>query len=129
MKLRFKNKRDEKMFAGLHPILLGIYIDLFLYVKNKYDVELVVTDTISTPLSDRLLGRKSKQHQRGLAIDIRTRDLDAFIIEDILKYLNYHPEHKKHKYLSRSGKERLAYYHVGTAEHLHVAIHARYATQ
>lgn len=117
------------MFSSLNPVLIGIYIDLFLYIKNKYNVELVITDTVSTPMRDKLIGRKSKQHQRGLAIDVRTRDLDAFIIDDMLKYLNYSNKFKEYKYVSRSGKKRLGYYHVGTAEHLHIAIHSKFQEQ
>lgn len=127
--LKFKNKRDSKMFSALNPILIGIYIDLFLYVKKKYDVELVITDTVSTKMRDRLLGRKSDAHRTGRAIDVRTKDLDAFIVQDIIKYLNYNPEYKKYKYISSSGKKRLAYYHIGTNEHLHISIHKRYSNQ
>jgi len=125
--IKFKNKKDVKLFCSLHPILIMIYADLFWYAKERHNIDLVVTETVSTSAIDKLLKRVSKSHTQCRAIDIRTRDIDAFVLEDIISYINNKPRYKKHHYLSSSGKKRLAYFHVGTAEHIHLAIHSKYS--
>jgi len=124
--IKFKSKKDQKMFAMLHPVLIMIYSDLFWYAKKKHNVELVVTQTISTPIIDRLLKRVSKSHLEKRAIDVRTKDLDVFVLNDIIKYINNKNDYKKFHYMSTSGEKRLAYYHVGNAEHIHLAIHSKF---
>jgi hypothetical protein len=124
--IKFKNKKDIKLFCSLHPILIMIYADLFWYAKEKHNVELVITETVSTPKQDKKLGRVSKSHQFSAACDIRTKDLDVFVLEDILNYINNKKEYKKYHYLSRSGARRLAYYHIGSHEHIHLALHSKY---
>jgi len=124
--IEFKNKEDRMFFTLLHPALIMIYSDLYLYAKEKHKVHLVITDTISTPERDASLGRVSTSHQKGLAIDIRTKDIDAFVVSDIVSYINSRWIYKNYHYLSKSGIKRLAYYHVGNEEHIHLAIHKKY---
>lgn len=125
--LKFKSKKDREMFTMLHPVLIMIYADLFWYAKSKHGIELVVTDTISTEYRDKKLGRVSSSHRDKRALDIRTKDLSAFVVNDLLDYINNKPEYDQYKYVSNSGQRRLAYYHVGSAEHLHLAIHKKFA--
>lgn len=125
--IKFKHRKDRKLFCSLHPVLLMIFSDLWYYAYDKHGVELTVTDTVSTERRDKRIGRKSSSHRDGRAIDIRTRDLDAFVMRDIMNYINEKEEYKKYHYVSYSGQERLAYYHFGTGEHIHLAIHKRYA--
>jgi len=110
--MKFKSEQDKMLFTALHPILIMIYGDLAWYAKSMHGVDLMITQTISTPEQDAKLGRVSKAHQRGLAIDIRTKDLDAFVIDDLQNYLNTKFEYEQYKYLSLSGVYRLAYYHI-----------------
>ncbi|MFT5519633.1 MAG: hypothetical protein ACI9IA_000216 [Enterobacterales bacterium] len=125
--ISFKTKRDREMFGLLHPILIMIFADVYSYAKERHNIELVVTQTVSNKFIDQKLKRKSPAHSQHRAIDIRTKDLDAFVIKDILLYVNNHIEFSKYRYMSQSGKQRLAYYHVGSAEHIHLAIHSRFA--
>ena len=125
--MQFKHDKDKEIFLTLHPILIMIYADLYWYAKSVHDIELVITQTVSTPEQDAQLKRVSKAHQRGLAIDIRTRDIDAFIVDDLKEYINNKDEYETYKYLSRSGKKRLAYWHIGSAQHFHLAIHSRFS--
>ena len=104
-----------------------IFTDLYSYALEKHGVKLTVTDTISNKVRDKLLGRKSASHREKRAIDIRTRDLDAYVLQDLIEYINNKPEYKKYHYLSKSGAKRLAYYHNHKGEHIHLAIHAMYA--
>ena len=124
--LRFKNERDKELFFSLHPILIMIYADLFYYTKDKYNIELVITDTVSTLEKDVSLGRISPAHREHRAIDIRTRDIDAFVVQDIINYINNKDSYDEFKYVSRSGIRRLAYYHTHRGEHIHLAIHSKF---
>ena len=124
--IQFKHKRDQKMFATLNPILIMIFADMYNFAKERYGIELVVTQTVSSRLIDQKLKRKSPAHSQHRAIDIRTKDIDMFILQDIMRYINNKPQYQRYKYVSLSGEKRLAYYHVGTHEHLHLSIHSRY---
>lgn len=125
--LKFKSSRDARLFCCLHPILIMIYADLNNYAKSKYGVDLVITESITTEEIDKLTNRKSSSHRESRAVDIRTKDLDLFIREDIIRYINKKPEYKEYHYLKRSGSKTLAYFHgTGSNEHIHLAIHSRY---
>jgi hypothetical protein len=125
--IKFKHDEDKEMFYMLHPALIMIFADMAYYAQAQHNVDLVVTETITTPQEDNELKRTSKSHQQGRAIDIRTRDLSAWVVQDILEYINKKPEYSRFHYLSSSGYKRLAYYHIGNAEHIHLAIHSQYA--
>lgn len=126
--IEFKHERDEKMFLMLNPILIMIYADLYAYTLETHGVNLVVTDTISDVERDKKLGRTSAAHRNGIAIDVRTRNLDAFVVNDMIDYINNKSVYGKYKYLSRSGERRLAYWHnSGSGEHLHIALHSKFA--
>lgn len=114
------------MFFMLHPALIFIISDLNLYAKEKFNIDLVITQTVSTVEQDRKLNRVSAAHRSFAAADIRTKDLDPFVVQDLIQYINSKEEYKKYRYLSKSGIKRLAYYHVGSAEHLHIALHRKY---
>lgn len=124
--LKFKNNRDKELFLCLHPILIMIYSDLFWYTKNKYGIDLVVTSTISTMEEDKKLGRTSDSHRTCRALDIRTKDIDVFIVDNIVHYINNKWQYKPFHYTSKSGASRLAYLHTGTAEHIHLSIGAKF---
>ena len=127
--LQFKSKKDIKLFSMVHPILIMIIADLYNYAYEKHGVRLTITQTVTDKFIDQRLKRKSPAHSEHRAVDIRTKDLDAFVLRDILNYINEKEEYKKYHYLSLGGEKRLAYFHIGTFEHLHVALHSRYAVK
>ena len=131
MRIKFKHDIDRKLFCSLHPALLLVFIDLWNYAYDKYGYEITVTDTVSTLQEDINLGRKSSSHRKCLALDWRTRDIDAFHLQDIIEYIESKPEYDKYKYMSKSGKRRLIYVHNHNknGEHAHMAIHQKYAIQ
>ena len=124
--MKFKSVRDKDMFFLLHPAIMAIFFDLNLYAHEKYGIDLVITQTVSTREIDESLKRMSNSHLERRAIDIRTKDIDAFIVNDLIEYINNKAEYKKYHYISGTGHKRLAYYHIGSAEHLHLAINAIY---
>jgi hypothetical protein len=103
-----------------------IYAELHTYAKENYKIDLVITDTVSTPERDKKIGRVSTSHAEGRALDIRTKDIDVFIVNDLVNYINYKWAYQRYRYMSKSGAMRLAYYHTHRGEHIHLAIHSKY---
>ena len=105
-----------------------IFADAYVYMQEKHQVNLVVTQTISTESEDKKLGRVSSSHREKRAIDIRSKNLTHVQIKDLLEYINNNWRYKKYRYMSKSGKYRLAYYHdSGHGSHIHLAIHSKFA--
>lgn len=127
--IKFKFDSDIRLFHCLHPALIMIFADLANYAQKHHGIDLVVTETVSTPEQDFLLGRTSKAHQECRAIDIRTKDIDIFVIEELLEYINNKREYLNYHYEAYSGEKRLAYYHTTKAPHIHLSIHSVYAVK
>ena len=125
--LHFKNKKDQELFCLLHPALIMIYADLVLYTKKQFNVDLVITQTVTTKEIDERLNRVSASHRECRALDIRTKNLDIFIVNHIVDYINKKPAYHKYHYTSFSGTKRLAYYHHSSHEHIHLAIASSFA--
>jgi len=128
--IKFKHEIDRKMFGELNVFLLMVFTDFAVYAKEKHDWDIVVTDTISTLQEDINIGRKSDSHRLGISLDFRTRDVDTWVLQDCVDYIENKPEYEKYKYLSFSGKKRFIYLHdSGHGHHGHFQIHKKYATQ
>jgi hypothetical protein len=124
--MNFKHEKDMLLFTSLHPILIMIYADLNWYAKSRHFVDLTITETISTLAEDKKLNRTSSSHRECRAIDIRTKDLDPFLISELVNYINNKTEYKRFHYLSSGGQKRLAYFHIGNAPHIHLSIHSQF---
>jgi len=124
--IKFKQDKDKEMFTMLHPVLIMIFADMAYYAQSRYNIDLVVTETITNLEDDQALSRVSPSHREGRALDIRTKDIDVYIVQDLINYINNKKEYERFKYLSNGGVKRLAYYHIGNAEHIHLAIHSQF---
>lgn len=120
--MKFKKEKDKMLFTLLHPALIMIYADLCWYAKERHNIDLVVTSTVSTPAEDMELQRTSTAHQSRIALDIRTKNIDSFVTSDLIHYINSKDAYAKFRYLSYSGERRLAYWHLGSEEHIHLAL-------
>jgi len=127
--IKFKYERDMKLFCALHPALIMIFGDLARYAMEKHSYSVTVTQTITTEIQDNAVNRTSNSHRTCRAIDIRSKDMPFNVRNSLLDYINSKPEWQKYHYERRSGGKILAFHHVGTAEHIHLAIHARYAVK
>lgn len=123
----FKHQKDKNLFFQLHPILIMILGDAADYAERSFKKDLVITQTVSTPEEDRRLNRQSPAHQEKRAADIGILNLIPEQIKELCSYLNNHPSYLKYHYDRISGGRILAYDHVGSARHIHIAIHKRYA--
>lgn len=126
--MKFKHKRDKELFYLLHPVVAMIAFDMEWYAVSNFGKELTITETVTTLAEDKALNRKSSSHQRGVAFDLRTRDLTENEIVSLLTYINSKWAYKDYHYLSFSGKKRLAIYHNnGNGSHFHVQIHSKFS--
>ena len=124
--INFKHDKDKELFFTLHPLLLLIYMDMAWYAKSIHGIDLTITATASTEAEDKALGRTSTAHRKKIALDIRSKNINAFITNDLITYINSKEAYKSYRYESYSGIKRLAYLHVGSAEHIHVALHSSF---
>lgn len=126
--MNFKHEKDKMLFFKLHPILQLIIMDMNWYSVVNFGIPLTVTATISTELEDKKLGRVSSSHQHGIACDIRARILSKEQQKELSNYINSNKKYVDYKYLSRSGKKRLAFVHDnGNGIHFHTQIHRKFA--
>jgi len=126
--MKFKHDRDKDMFHELHAVLQLIILDMNWYAVTNFGKSLTVTSTISTPEEDKNLGRVSKSHQHGIAVDLRARDFTEYEQRELTDYINYKSEYRKYHYLSMSGVKRLTFIHNnGNGIHWHTAIHSSFA--
>jgi hypothetical protein len=127
MALVFKEEKDRMLFTLLHPALIMIYADAYTYAKETHKIDLVITETITTPEHDKKIGRIGTAHTRGIAIDIRANNLEKKVVKDLVEYINSRWIYKKYHYVSHSGVNRLAYDHgEGDNYHIHLQIHQKY---
>lgn len=126
--IKFKDEKDMTLFFSLHSSLILIYADLNNYAYETHGINLVITDTISTPDEDKKIGRTSPSHREKRALDIRANDLPQEVVKELCNYINNKWAYRKYHYLSNSGVTRLAYPHgKGDNYHIHLAIHSRFA--
>lgn len=131
--IKFKNEKDKELFFLLNPILIMIYADLNHYAKSRYGIDLVLTETVTTLIEDEKINRTSSSHRQCRAIDIRTYDIDSYIVQDLINYINNKKEYFRYHYLKFSGGKTLAYLHtnvvddIDQGEHIHMALHSQFA--
>jgi hypothetical protein len=126
--MKFKHKKDERLFYSVHFALQLIIIDMNYFANTRFGKSLIITDTISTIEDDKRLGRVSASHVEKRAVDVSVRNLDEHEILQIHNYINSKPEYKKYHYLRSSGSKILAYRHNNSnGDHFHVALHSKFA--
>jgi hypothetical protein len=126
--IKYKYKQDEKLFYCLHPVLIYLFLSV---VKPVIESQGIDDITITRTCGDMIDGvSKTDIHSSGRAIDIRTKDWFADLPEDVATAKKMRIQKKLNMLLSEkfgaissSTHERVfAYYHIGTAEHLHIQI-------
>lgn len=125
--MKFKNPHDQDHFFKLHPLLCAIAFEADYFCLQNFRKELVITATLSDLQTDNKLGRVSPSHREARAMDLRTSH--HFTQDEIIAlvdWINNKQEWAHLHYLTQKGFHRLAYYHTGTAPHIHLALHSRF---
>lgn len=84
--MKFKDDTIEARFVDMVELAQRISTDMDSWLQKAYGIELTITATTSTSSEDRLLGRKTDTHRTRRAWDIRTRNIDAHILEELKIY-------------------------------------------
>lgn len=125
--MHLKHDKDKERMFMINAILLNIMFDMNLWAHQRR-LPFVITSTVSTKEEDDELGRKSDSHRTARAIDISVRGWSDADISQFLDHYNSSLEFEEYFYLSSSGVKRLAYFHNNSnGDHIHAAIHSRYA--
>ena len=126
--ISFKYTKDSRLFLCLHPVLVYIFLTI---VKPVLESEGIIEITITRTCDEMIDGiSKTDIHSTGRALDIRTKNwFTDFSPENaeikkkrIEKILNKELSERFGAVSRRTGKKVFAYYHIGTAEHLHLQI-------
>jgi hypothetical protein len=120
--MNFKSKEAAEGFELMHPAAQSLAKEMDEWSRDRHGVELVFTETFTTPEEDKKLGRVSDTHRTGRAFDIRTSDLSKEFIHDFIQYFTtLYPN--LGAISGKSGKPNLIHYKPhGTGPHFHVQI-------
>lgn len=120
----FKHRKDYHRFYCLHPLLIAIVADMYMWCHER-NIPFIVTSTVSTVAEDKRLSRISDTHRTGRALDLRSW---VFTQKQRLEFISYfNNKYKKSAAISRSGKANLVVYKTNP-EHFHIQIHKRFST-
>lgn len=120
MKLIFSNELAESRFSKLVPRAQELAVEMALWAKENFNIDLVFTETFTYIGEDRKLGRISDSHRTGRAFDIRTRGLPETFIAQFCAHFR-----KKYPGLGaiKDGCHNLIVYRPhGSGPHLHIQI-------
>ena len=124
---KFKNSKDKNLFFCLHPVVIMVAAEMARYAQDVFEEDLIITQTVTTKEIDESLNRVSSSHRTCRAIDFSVKNLTDVQINELVNHINNVPSFLKYHYMSYYGERRLAFYHNGTAPHIHTAIHSRYS--
>lgn len=120
----FKKLVDQNRFFCLHPLVIVIAAEMYNWCY-KQDIPFVVTSTVTTLKEDKKLNRVSSTHRTCRAFDLRSWVFTDEQRELFIKHFNR--KFKNVAAVTRDGTPQLVVYHNGTAPHLHIQIHSRFA--
>jgi hypothetical protein len=124
--IEFKEKKNEKLFYFLHPVLIGAIADMALWI-NRNSLSCIITDTISTHIEDVKLKRVSASHRQRRALDMSSKNWPDKLIKDFEATFN--EKYKSIGSISQKDlKPRMVLYHNnGNGAHFHIALNATYS--
>lgn len=124
--MKFKDHIAEERFDLMCNRAKELALEMDEWSQANYNIELILTATVSTRKEDEALGRISDTHRTGRAFDIRTRDLPASFIAEFCAYFRK----KYNKELGASFKQApslIVYKPHGSGPHIHVQLKRSYA--
>lgn len=123
--MKFKTPEVEKRFYNMHPEAQKLAYEMDKFASSHFNIELVITATVSTQEEDYKLNRVSDSHRTGRAFDIRTRDLpDSFIAQLIHHFKKLY--NKSHGAIANGRPSLIVNKPHGSGPHLHVQLNRSY---
>jgi hypothetical protein len=123
--MKFSDKRAEDRFHLLHPKAVQILTEMDDYAQEKYNVELTVTETVTTKAEDKALNRVSTTHAECRAWDIRTRDLPESLIAELCAV--FRKKYGKLGAVVKGQPQLIVYRPHGNGPHLHCQLNRSYS--
>lgn len=119
--------KDASRLGLMTPPLLQFMGDVVTWCLEK-QLEVCVTETVSTLEEDKELERVSTTHLESRAFDLSVRGWNREQIEECVRVFSMKYRHMGA--VGGDGNPRPVYYHnAGTGYHLHFQLHRRYAIQ
>lgn len=89
--MKFKNQLVAERWSGVHPKLREIASDADKFMQDNFGIEIVITESATTPEEDKRVGRVSITHRDkpwGRALDMRTAGVSPHALDMLKIYLN-----------------------------------------
>lgn len=123
--MRFKTLKAEHRFSDLGELLQKIVIEMDEYAQDKYDIQLTITETVTTLEEDKAVNRLSDTHRTRRAVDIRVEDLPESLIAELCAV--FRKKYGKHGAIASAMPQLIVYKPHGTGPHLHVQVSRKYS--
>lgn len=88
--MKFKNQIVAERWKSVHPVSREIAQDADKFMQDNYGIEIVITESATTPEEDKRVGRKSITHRDkpwGRAWDMRTVGVNPEALKMLKIYL------------------------------------------
>lgn len=87
--MKFSTKKAEERFIQMTVTAQNLAKEMVEWSKEKWDVDLVITETWTLAVEDHKLNRTSDTHRTGRAFDIRTRFLKDDFKAAFIEHFNF----------------------------------------
>ena len=122
--MKFKTPKVQERFQDMCELAQDIARELDHLAQKHFNVEITLTETVTTEKEDEAVLRKSDTHRTRRAFDVRTNDLPegcvAYIIKEIRK------KYGMFGALANNQKNLIVYKPHGTGPHLHVQVSRKF---
>lgn len=123
--MKFKTDTVKDRFYLLHPMAVKIAMEMDQYAQEKYNIELTITSSVTTPQEDKELNRVSDTHRTRRAWDIRTKDLPDSLIAELCSV--FRKKYGKLGAVSNGQANLIVYRPHGTGPHLHCQLNRKHS--
>jgi hypothetical protein len=123
--MKFKTPEVEARFKDMNVTAQKIAKEMYSWLKENYDIEMVITTTVSTTAEDKELSRISDTHRTRRAFDVRTYNIPEEIIQKLIEVFNL--RYGKFGAVSSAKPQLIINRSHGSGPHLHIQLNRKYA--
>lgn len=87
--MKFSNRKAEERFGQMTKTAQDLAKEMVEWSEEKWNVDLVITETWTLAAEDQKLNRQSDTHRTGRAFDIRTRNLKDDFKKAFLEHFRF----------------------------------------
>lgn len=123
--MKFKSPQIQQRFGDLCDLIIKIVTEMDVYAQEKYNIELTLTETVTTAEEDKLVNRLSDTHRTRRAVDIRIGDLPESLVAELCAV--FRKKYGKYGAVASAMPQLIVYKPHGTGPHLHIQVSRKYA--